>query len=212
MDQVGEGAHPEDVAAALGLHRKTVYGWLAKYREGGKDALPAQAGAGPAAEAGRAADVAALRADRRPGSAADAVRVRAVDPGDGPRGDPPRIRRPAERGFASAGCCGSSECRRSGPCTAPISRTPRRSSGGSARSTPPSGPRPRLRAPRSGSLTRPGSARTTTRAPPGRLSGRPRRCKNTGARYSVNMISVVSAQRRAAVRGLRGQHQRRDVH
>ena len=42
VDQVGEGAHPEDVAAALGLHRKTVYGWLARYREGGKDALKAQ--------------------------------------------------------------------------------------------------------------------------------------------------------------------------
>ncbi len=42
VEQVGEGAHPEDVAAALGLHRKTVYGWLAKYREGGKDALRAQ--------------------------------------------------------------------------------------------------------------------------------------------------------------------------
>jgi transposase len=43
VGQVGEGAHPEDVAAALGLHRKTVYGWLAKYREGGKDALKARA-------------------------------------------------------------------------------------------------------------------------------------------------------------------------
>jgi transposase len=42
VDQVGEGAHPEDVAAALGLHRKTVYGWLAKYREGGRDALAAK--------------------------------------------------------------------------------------------------------------------------------------------------------------------------
>ena len=42
VDQVGEGAHPEEVAAALGLHRKTVYGWLAKYREGGKGALKAQ--------------------------------------------------------------------------------------------------------------------------------------------------------------------------
>ena len=42
VEQVGEGAHPEDVAAALGLHRKTVYGWLAKYREGGKDALTAR--------------------------------------------------------------------------------------------------------------------------------------------------------------------------
>ena len=42
VDQVGQGAHPEDVAGALGLHRKTVYAWLAKYREGGKDALKAQ--------------------------------------------------------------------------------------------------------------------------------------------------------------------------
>src|SRR5436305_13560251 len=42
VDQVGEGAHPENVAAALGLHRKTVYGWLAKYREGGKGALKAK--------------------------------------------------------------------------------------------------------------------------------------------------------------------------
>ena len=43
VGQVEEGAHPEDVAAALGLHRKTVYDWLAKYREGGKDALKARA-------------------------------------------------------------------------------------------------------------------------------------------------------------------------
>ena len=42
VGQVGEGAHPEDVAAALGLHRKTVYAWLAKYREGGNDALRAR--------------------------------------------------------------------------------------------------------------------------------------------------------------------------
>ena len=42
VGQVADGAHPEDVAAALGLHRKTVYAWLAKYREGGKDALKAR--------------------------------------------------------------------------------------------------------------------------------------------------------------------------
>src|SRR6266480_5810074 len=51
------------------------------------------AGTGPAAEAGRAAVVPAVCADCRAGSAADAVRVRVVDPGDGPRGDPPGIRR-----------------------------------------------------------------------------------------------------------------------
>jgi transposase len=40
--QVKAGAHPEHVALTLGLHRKTVYGWLAVYREGGKDALKAR--------------------------------------------------------------------------------------------------------------------------------------------------------------------------
>jgi transposase len=42
VEQVRAGAHPEDVAAALGLHRKTVYGWLAKFREGGAEALQAR--------------------------------------------------------------------------------------------------------------------------------------------------------------------------
>ncbi|WP_150462039.1 IS630 family transposase [Nesterenkonia ebinurensis] len=39
IDQVAEGQHPEEIAAALGLHRKTVYKWLAKYREGGREAV-----------------------------------------------------------------------------------------------------------------------------------------------------------------------------
>jgi transposase len=42
VEQVQAGGHPEEVAAALGLHRKTVYGWLAKFREGGRDALVAK--------------------------------------------------------------------------------------------------------------------------------------------------------------------------
>ena len=41
-DPLGAAAHPEDVAAALGLHRKTVYGWVKKYREGGRGALLAR--------------------------------------------------------------------------------------------------------------------------------------------------------------------------
>jgi transposase len=40
--QVEQGAHPEDVAAALGMTKAAVYGWLAKYREGGLDALRAK--------------------------------------------------------------------------------------------------------------------------------------------------------------------------
>lgn len=42
VDAVRGGQHPEDVAAALGMHRKTVYGWLAKVREGGLEALRAK--------------------------------------------------------------------------------------------------------------------------------------------------------------------------
>ena len=42
VDAVESGVHPEDVAASLGMARGTVYGWLARYREGGKDALQAR--------------------------------------------------------------------------------------------------------------------------------------------------------------------------
>ena len=42
VDAIESGVHPEDVAASLGMARGTVYGWLAKYREGGKDALKAR--------------------------------------------------------------------------------------------------------------------------------------------------------------------------
>jgi len=42
VDRVQRGAHPEEVALALGLHRKTVYGWLARYRDGGRGALLAR--------------------------------------------------------------------------------------------------------------------------------------------------------------------------
>ena len=34
--------HPEDVATSRGMGRGTVYGWLAKFREGGRDALKAR--------------------------------------------------------------------------------------------------------------------------------------------------------------------------
>ena len=42
MEQVQAGAHPEQVAETLGLHRKTVYGWVAKFRAGGWEALEAK--------------------------------------------------------------------------------------------------------------------------------------------------------------------------
>ena len=43
IEQVAAGAHPEEVAVTMGFHKNTVYGWLAKAREGGKDALKATA-------------------------------------------------------------------------------------------------------------------------------------------------------------------------
>jgi transposase len=42
VEQIQAGAHPEDIAAALGMARSTVFGWVAKYREGGRDALRAR--------------------------------------------------------------------------------------------------------------------------------------------------------------------------
>jgi len=42
VEQIQAGAHPEDIATALGMARSTVFGWLAKYREGGQDALRAR--------------------------------------------------------------------------------------------------------------------------------------------------------------------------
>jgi transposase len=38
VEEVPQGARPEDVAASLSMHRKSVYPWLKKYREGGQDA------------------------------------------------------------------------------------------------------------------------------------------------------------------------------
>lgn len=39
VKRVEEGESPEDVVRALGFHRSCIYEWLAKYREGGVDAL-----------------------------------------------------------------------------------------------------------------------------------------------------------------------------
>src|ERR671923_1314207 len=42
VGQIQQGAHPDEVAAGLGMTRAAVYGWLARYREGGLDALRAK--------------------------------------------------------------------------------------------------------------------------------------------------------------------------
>jgi transposase len=43
VEQVAAGAHPEEVAVTMWFHKNTDYGWLAKVREGGKDALAVKA-------------------------------------------------------------------------------------------------------------------------------------------------------------------------
>lgn len=40
--QVEDGARPEYLAGALGFARSTVFGWMARYREGGLEALKAR--------------------------------------------------------------------------------------------------------------------------------------------------------------------------
>jgi len=42
VQQVEAGESPEDVVRTLGFTRATIYNWLAKYREGGMDALEAK--------------------------------------------------------------------------------------------------------------------------------------------------------------------------
>jgi transposase len=51
VDAIESGVHPEDVAASLGMGRGTVYGWLARYRERGREALKARPVPGRLAEA-----------------------------------------------------------------------------------------------------------------------------------------------------------------
>jgi transposase len=42
VKQIQAGAHPEDVAESLGMDRSTVFAWMAKFREGGLEALRAK--------------------------------------------------------------------------------------------------------------------------------------------------------------------------
>jgi transposase len=42
VDQVERGADPRQVARTLGMHEHTVYGWVTKLREGGREALRAK--------------------------------------------------------------------------------------------------------------------------------------------------------------------------
>ncbi|RSM34848.1 hypothetical protein DMA12_46700 [Amycolatopsis balhimycina DSM 5908] len=60
---VEAGQHPEEVAVTLGMARSTVFGWIAKYRDGGKQALKARSGGVPTGQPwpGHRAGAASLR-------------------------------------------------------------------------------------------------------------------------------------------------------
>ena len=192
MGQVGEGAHPEDVAAALGLHRKTVYGWLAKYREGGKDALKAR-----------------LVPGRPPKLAGPHLsRLYGLIVGQDPRQmqfefalwTREMVREVIRREFGVALSAVSV-----GRLLRRLGLSPQRPLHRAYKQDPEAVARwkketyPAIRAPRrlqarsSTSLMRPGSGRITTRAPPGRRRARPGGQEHR-RRYSVNMISAVSAK------------------
>ena len=178
---------------ALGLHRKTVYGWLAKYREGGKDpAGSARPSRSPKLNGQQLSRLYALIAGRDPRQMQFEFALWTRE----------MVREVIRREFGVAlsccqrrpRCCASSACRRNGHCTALTSRTLRQSTGGSASEYPAI----QAQAEAASAVIyfadeagiRSDYIRGTTWSPAGQTP----QVKNTGARYSVNMISVVSAK------------------
>ena len=194
VDAVESGVHPEDVAASLGMGRGTVYGWLAKYREGGRDALKARPVPGRppklSGEQMRRLYTLIAGADPRQLEFGFALWTR----------DMVRtlIRREfrisLSRGQRRVGCCAPWGCRRSGRCGGPGRPTP----------TPwqrwndEEFPAIRAQAKAEGATIYFGDEAGirsdyhagTTWAPVGQTPV----VKATGARHSLNMISAVTAK------------------
>jgi transposase len=171
--QVEQGAHPEDVAAALGMTKAAVYGWLAKYREGGLDALRAKPvpGRPPRLSGGQLQRLYTLVVgnDPRQLQFAFALWTRAI------------VRELIRREFGAALSevsvgrllrkLGLSPQR---PLYRAYQQNPQAVARWKAEIYPSSAPRPLRWRPRSTSPTRPGCARTTTPGRPGRRSATPR--------------------------------------
>ena len=171
--QVEQGAHPEDIAQALGMTRAAVYSWLAKYRQGGLEALRAKPvpGRPPTLSGAQLARLYHLVVGNDPRQLhfTFALWTRAM------------IRELLRRAFGVRlsevsvgrllGKLGLSPQR-------PLYRAYQQPPGAVARwkaeTYPRSAPRLRQRAARSTSPTRRGCARTITRGPPGRRSARRR--------------------------------------
>jgi transposase len=171
--QIQQGAHPEEVAAGLGMTRAAVYGWLAKYREGGLDALRAKPvpGRPPSLSGGQLQRIYTLVVGNDPRQLpfAFALWTRAM------------VRELIGREFdvrlseVSVGRLlrklGLSPQR---PLYRAYQQNPQAVARWKAETYPSSAPRPLGWAPGSPSPTRPGCARTTTPGPPGHRSGAPR--------------------------------------
>ena len=173
VGQIEQGAHPEDVAAGLGMTRAAVYGWLAKYREGGLEALKARPVPGrPSTLSGAQLQqiyTLVVGNDPRQLQLAFALWTRAM------------IRELIGREFGvrlsevSVGRLlrklGLSPQR---PLYRAYQQNPQAVARRKAETYPSFAPKPPWWAPPSTSPTRPGCARTTTRGRPGRQWGRPR--------------------------------------
>jgi transposase len=194
--QIEQGAHPADVAAALGMTKAAVYGWLAKYREGGLDALMARPVPGRPPKL----------------SGAKLQRVYTLVVGNDPRqlrfafalGTSAMVRELVRREFGvrwSEVSVGRLLRKLGLSPQRPLYRAWQQNPEAVARWKDEeyrrSARRPLRWAPRSTSPMRPGCARTTRttmRAPHGRRSGRPRWWPGTGERFGVNLISAVTAK------------------
>jgi transposase len=174
VDAVESGVHPEDVAASLGMGRGMVYGWLAKYREGGKDALRARPvpGRPPKLSGEQMRRLYALIAGADPRQLEFGFALWTRD----------LVRELIRREFhVSLSAVSVGRLLRT------LGLSPQRPLWRAWQADPDAvqrwrdedfpairAPRPRPRGRRSTSVMRLGSARTTTRAPPGPRSGRPR--------------------------------------
>src|SRR5512132_4304487 len=148
--QIEQGAHPEEIAAALGMIKAAVYGWLAKYREGGLEALKAR----PVPRRLQFMFALWTRAMVRELIGREfGVRLSEVSVGRLLRKLGLSPQRPLYRAYQ---------------------QNPQAVARRKAETYPSFAPKPPWWAPPSTSPTRPGCARTTTPAPPGRRSGRPR--------------------------------------
>src|SRR3954465_8918010 len=100
VEQVARGVPAAQVGAglaALGLHRRTIYTWLATERTAGREALRAKPVPGRPRKL-TDEQLRELAVDRRDRSARSRLRRRVVDPRGGPAADRRPVRRGPHRG------------------------------------------------------------------------------------------------------------------